>query len=247
MKDQLNKYKLLLINNLFEFVYTVIPALIVCIPLIFFNNYIQTGYPPILENPYNLQNWEIIEPFYRIFTHSSEEHFNGNILSVLIYSLLIGVFFKLRFVLLSYLLLIVQSALTIKYLVNGIGISIFSYGLFGTISVTFLIILINNIIFFMNNYGEDNDTSLRKVGISVILLYIFWILMNTQIFIEILYLFEFSIIEDILNIRYITEIRAATKYSSMSHISGYLSGLIIGLLAYTINKYTKYNPYRSNI
>lgn len=247
MKDQLNKYKLLLINNLFDFAYTVIPALIICIPLIFFNNYIQTGYPPILENPYNLQNWEIIEPFYRIFTHSSEEHFNGNILSVLIYSLLIGVFFKLRFVLLSYLLLIIQSALTIKYLVNGIGISIFSYGLFGIISVTFLIILINNIIFFMNNYGEDNDANLRKVGISVILLYIFWILMNTQIFIQILYMFEFSIIEDILNIGYITDIRTATKYSSMSHISGYLSGLIIGLLGYTINKYTKYNPYRDNI
>lgn len=247
MNFSYRKYLNYIIYNIFDLIYTILPALIICTPLVLFNQYIQLNYPPILDNPYNLNNWNFIEPIYRTFAHKNPDHFISNLVSTTIYSLMIGILYKLRFVLFSYLLLIIQSSLIVKYYINGVGISIFTYGLFGIISITIFIVILNQIHYLIKNIGSENN--IKKIIFAIILFSIGLFLMNSQIILEIMYIYNIPYLDTVFSIPYIndfTKISGFNKYSSMSHIAGYITGLVIGSVAYVVSKYLGYKQYRDN-
>lgn len=226
------------LDTLNKLAYILLPTFIICVPVILFNTYIQTGYPP--QFPYSFEYWGIIEPFYKTFSHGSKSHYTGNILTLFSFSVITGFFVRFRYHALFYVLITIYSASIIEFYINGIGTSIIGYGIVGLLSAGILILMLKSTYYNLTENRNKGTGFEDNIAVFlVVVIFASWILMNMPVTLEIIYIFN-SI--DLITNPLINPPSSFSIYSSIGHSLGYAFGLIYGINSYLIKR----NMYRFN-
>lgn len=196
------------------------PAAVLC-SLIVFNILLQHSYPPNIPT-YDFFVWQIIRPIYLTYMHGSAMHFLSNMATTSILVFTISIFIRSKYVGILLLCGYMTSYIYI-YFYEGIGFSIISYFIQGSLTILVFVIIYTEIIHILSHdYSPKQKTIMLSFMflISMSVLFIVFLFAN-----EVLIALQYIPIDSSLIID-ISYPNGYSRYSAKAHTVGYTIGTI---------------------
>lgn len=198
-----------------------------------FNIMNNSTYPPNAYQP-EINGFLYLDPVYRSLLHIDQQHFVSNIASMSLFMVTLGFFIRDKFLSIIYLLLFVCSYLTVSLIVNGVGSSIFVYGVYATL-LTVTIYVCKRCLFVVRKYEVPRSESLSLL-FFIALVAICNIFILRYIIVDFLIAFGVDTAVDRgFTTHLVSDLPDQYRHgSAVGHSVGFTSGIVISVVTFAL-------------
>lgn len=210
----------------------VLPVLITTF-FVVFNIMNNSTYPPRMHQP-SINGFQYLDPIYRSLLHVDQEHFIDNVSSMFLFMITLGFFIRDKFLSIIYLLLFLCSYLTILFVVNGVGSSIFVYGIYATL-LTVTIYVCKRCFFVVREY-EVTRLEILTLIFFMILIAVCNILILRYVIVDFLIAFGVdTVVNRGFTTHLVSDLPKEYKYdSAVGHSVGFTFGIAISVITFLL-------------